>query len=146
MSKTIPIKKEEITPENKCSFCKDSICCSYVTHQIDRPKSKKDFDYLLWQVSHENVGVYKDDDGWYLMMFARCSHLLPGGGCGIYDDRPQICRDHTNDYCEFDSPAEEGFEHYFYDYDSLLKYCKKRFKNWGGKKKKKKKAKKKSLA
>ena len=60
-----------------------------------------------------------------------CNHIQPDGCCGIYEDRPQICRDYTNDYCEFDEPAENSFDLYFEDYKSLLAYCKKRFKRWG---------------
>ncbi len=119
-----------ITAENKCGFCTNSKCCQYVTQQIDTPRSKHDYEHLLWQVSHENVSVYKDNDGWYLLLESSCTHLLPGGKCGIYDVRPQICRDHTNDYCEYDAPAEDGFELYFQDYESLLTHCKKRFKKW----------------
>ena len=120
----------KITPENKCDFCTNSKCCTYITQEIDTPKSKYDFEHLLWQVSHEHIAVYKDEDGWYLLVDARCTHLLPGGRCGIYENRPEICREHDNDYCEFDAPAEDGFDLYFPDYASLLKYCKKRFKKW----------------
>lgn len=127
MGKKLNIK---ITSENKCSFCAGSKCCSYVTQQIDTPKSKADFETLLWQVSHQNVGTYKDEDGWFLIFDTKCSHLLPDGGCGIYEVRPEICREHSNDYCEYDAPAEDGFDLYFPDYASLLKYCKKRFKRW----------------
>ena len=130
---SIPIKvnsPNKITAENKCSFCKNSICCTYVTQTIDTPRSKVDFEHLLWQVSHHNVSVYKDKDGWCLLFSTKCSHLLPDGACGIYENRPQICRDHSNDYCEFDAPAEDGFELYFPDYKSLLAYCKKRYKRW----------------
>ncbi|MCB1866064.1 MAG: YkgJ family cysteine cluster protein [Chromatiales bacterium] len=125
-----PELKVKITPENKCSFCTGTICCSYVTQQIDAPRSKYDFEHLLWQVSHENVSAYKEEDGWYLMFTTRCTHLLDDGRCGIYETRPEVCREYSNDYCEYDSPAEEGFELYFRDYDELLKYCKKRFKRW----------------
>jgi len=127
MGKKLNIK---ITSENKCSFCAGSKCCSYVTQQVDTPKSKADFETLLWQVSHQNVGTYKDEDGWFLIFDTKCSHLLPDGGCGIYEVRPEICREHSNDYCEYDAPAEDGFDLYFPDYASLLKYCKKRFKRW----------------
>ncbi|MGI9303894.1 MAG: YkgJ family cysteine cluster protein [Gammaproteobacteria bacterium] len=119
-----------VTAENKCGFCTNSKCCTYITQEVDTPRSKYDFEHLLWQVSHENVKAYKDDEGWYLLVESRCTHLQPDGRCGIYENRPQICRDHSNDYCEFDSPAEDGFDHYFPDYNSLLKYCKKRFKRW----------------
>ncbi len=120
----------EITSENKCGFCTNSKCCTYITQAIDTPKKKYDFEHLLWQVSHENVRIYKDEDGWYLLVETPCLHLLPGGQCGIYDVRPEICREHSNDYCEYDAPAEDGFELYFDSYKSLLKYCKKRFKKW----------------
>ena len=120
----------EVTSENKCSFCTGSICCTYITQHIDTPKSKKDYEHLLWQVSHENIRIYKDEDGWTLLVEAKCQHLQLDGGCGIYETRPAICREHTNDYCEFDAPSEEGFDLYFPDYESLLKYCRKKFKKW----------------
>ena len=116
--------------ETKCDLCTSSTCCTYVTQQLDVPRSKYDFEILLWQVSHQGVGVYKDDDGWFVMFETRCSHLEQDGRCGIYEDRPTICRTHDNDYCEYDAPAEEGFELYFPDYSTLLNYCQKRFKKW----------------
>lgn len=122
--------KVEITPENKCSFCHGAKCCTYVTEALETPRSKYDFEHLLWQISHENVQIYKDDDGWCIMFDSQCKHLLPGNRCNIYDVRPQICRDHDNDYCEYDEPAEKGFELFFDSYESLHKYCKKRFKKW----------------
>ena len=115
---------------NKCDLCTNSKCCTYVTQQIDRPRSKYDFEILLWQVSHDGVGAYRDDDGWFMMFEKRCQHLLGDGRCNIYNDRPTICRSHSNDYCEYDAPAEDGFELYFPDYDSLLQYCRKKFKRW----------------
>lgn len=131
MTKIIPIvPAHKITPENKCSFCANSKCCTYLTQQVPTPRSKSDFDHLLWQISHQNVQVYKDEDGWYLLVNNKCLHLQPGGRCGIYETRPQVCREYSNDYCEFDSSAEEGFELFFDGYAALLKYCRKRFKNW----------------
>jgi Fe-S-cluster containining protein len=32
------------------------------------------------------------------MFETRCQHLLGDGRCDIYDDRPTICRSHSNDY------------------------------------------------
>lgn len=124
------INNIKVTSENKCSFCTGSICCTYVTQHLDTPRSKEDFRQLLWQVSHKNIKIYKDDDGWTLLVEGSCQHLQIDGGCGIYNDRPEICRVHSNDYCEFDAPSEDGFDLYFEDYDDLLKYCKKRFKSW----------------
>ena len=132
MDKSFPEIEVVSEPEafNKCDLCTNSKCCTYVTQQIDVPRSKYDFEILLWQVSHDGVGAYKDDDGWFVMFESRCQHLLGDGRCNIYDDRPTICRSHSNDYCEYDAPAEDGFDLYFPSYDSLLVYCKKRFKRW----------------
>lgn len=122
--------KAKITPENKCSFCTKSICCTYVTQHIETPRSKDDFQQLLWQVSHDNISIYKDDDGWTLLVNGKCQHLKINGDCSIYLTRPEICREHSNDYCEYDAPSEGGFDLYFTNYDELLSYCRKRFKKW----------------
>ena len=133
MTKIIPIHADisRIDPENKCDFCTDSKCCTYITQQIATPRSKADFELLLWQVSHRNIRVYQDEDGWFLLIDNPCEHLQPDGRCGIYETRPAICREYSSDYCEFDAPAEGGFKRYFPDYDSLLGYCRKRFRKWG---------------
>ncbi len=91
----------------------------------------EDFDQLLWQISHHNTQVYKDEDGWFLLVNNRCMHLQTDGRCGIYERRPQVCREHSNDDCEFDGPAgADDFELFFPTYASLLGYCRKRFKHW----------------
>ena len=85
--KTIPVRVA-MTPETKCGYCTNSKCCTYITQQVDTPRSMLDFDQLLWQVSHQNVQAYKDEDGWFLLVNNTCSHLQSGGRCGIYDVRP----------------------------------------------------------
>ena len=119
-----------IPVDNKCSRCTGTICCTYITEAIDTPRSKTDFRHLLWQVSHQNIEIYKDDSGWYLLISGRCQHIQDNGACGIYDDRPEICREYSNDWCEYDESAEKGFIHHFKNYQELLSYCKKRYKRW----------------
>ncbi len=122
--------KPVFTAETKCSFCPGTKCCTYMTQKIESPRSKYDFEHLLWQLAHENVQCYQDTDGWYLMFRSRCIHLKKKGGCAIYETRPQICRDYDNDYCEYDEPPEKNFKKFFDGYHALHKYCKKRFKTW----------------
>ncbi len=134
---TLPIKVE-ITSENKCGFCTNSTCCTYLTQHLDTPRSMEDFDTLLWQVAHHNTQAYKDEDGWFLLVNNRCGHLQDDGRCAIYETRPRICREHSNDGCEFEGPAgAEDFDLYFPDYASLLRYCRKKFRNWDRRLKKK---------
>lgn len=127
MTTTIPVT--DITSENKCDFC-SAKCCQYITQEIDTPRSIHAFDVLLWQLAHEGVHVFKDDNGWYLLSMARCRHLLPNNMCGIYETRPMICREHANDSCEMDVPIDEGCDLYFQKYEELDEYCRKRFKKW----------------
>jgi hypothetical protein len=128
----VPVVAEaSLTPENKCSFCKGSTCCTYLTQKIHAPRSVEDFDLMLWQISHDGVQFYKDEDGWFLLANNRCTHLLDGGRCAIYTTRPQVCRDHDNDDCEFEGPCgAEDFKQFFPTYAALLAYCRKRFKSW----------------
>lgn len=121
----------EITTEIKCSYCTNSSCCHYITQHIDTPRSMEDFDIMLWQVAHASTQLYKDDDGWFLVLLNSCVYLWKDGRCGIYDKRPQICRDHSNEDCEFNDPHNvDDYELYFEDFDSLDAYCRKRFKSW----------------
>lgn len=117
---------------NKCSRCLGSTCCTYTTEALGTLRSKADFEHVLWQVSHEHVEVYRDADGWYMLVRGRCEHLLSDGACAIYHSRPQVCRDYSNDWCEFDEPAERHFTHHFRNYAELLAYCRARFKRWDG--------------
>ena len=120
----------QLRKDNKCDFCGPTKCCQYITQNISTPRSKKDFNHLLWQVSHEKTKVFKDTDGWHLLFETPCTHLLSDGRCGIYESRPTICCDYSVKQCEFDGEAEEGWELLFNDHESLLKYCKKRFRKW----------------
>ena len=129
MEPTQTIGGIEVKLEDKCGLC-TAKCCTYITHQIDTPRSLEEFDYLIWQVSHRDVKLFKDDDGWFLSVISRCNHILPDGRCAIYHQRPQICRDHSNECCEFDGPAEDDYELFFDGFEALDTYCRKRFKQW----------------
>lgn len=125
-----PINVDITVSDNKCDLCGGSKCCNYITQELDTPRSIDDFDTLLWQMAHRDIQAYKDEDGWFLLVNNTCRFLGESGRCKIYQTRPQMCREYSNDYCEYDSPAEEGFDLFFDGYDSLLAYCQKRFKTW----------------
>lgn len=125
---------QNVTPgvaiDQKCRKCTRSICCNSINQKVPTPRSMADFDHLLWQVSHENINVFKDSDGWFLHIYTRCDHLLPGGVCGIYERRPFVCRAYDNDYCEFDVSIAEAAELFFSTYAEFDDYCRRRFKHW----------------
>ncbi len=125
-----PSPETTLAVEGKCARCAGSICCTYVTQKIPAPRSKADFDHLLWQVAHSGVEVFQDAGGWHLLIPGRCEHLQSGGACGIYATRPQVCRDYASDWCELDEPASRHFRHHFRHYAELLAYCRARFRRW----------------
>jgi len=123
------MKSRKIRPEEKCGLCRSSLCCTYIAQEIDTPRSIEDFDTLLWMMHHQDVHIYKEN-GWTLKVLNRCNNLQPDGRCGIYENRPIICREHENDFCEFDETTEQSADLYFATANDLEKYCSKRFKNW----------------
>ncbi|QDU64831.1 Flagellin N-methylase [Planctomycetes bacterium Pan216] len=86
---------------NLCEYCTGK-CCRYIALPIDTPTKWKDFDEMRWYLSHKDISIFVEDESWYLMVHRDCEHLLEDNRCGIYLDRPQICRDHTTDDCEYD--------------------------------------------
>lgn len=126
----VEVTESKVSIDKKCSKCKKSICCNSINQQVDAPRSLEDFDHLLWQVSHENINIFKDADGWFLHIHSRCQHLGDGGVCGIYETRPFVCRVYDNEHCELDTPIPEAAEMFFSNHDEFEKYCRKRFKKW----------------
>ena len=130
MNTVIPIQPL-LAAKNKCGRCTASTCCTYLTQELKTPRSLEDFDLLLWQISHRDTQVYKDEDGWFLLVNNRCRHLFSDGRCGIYATRPQVCRDHSTVDCEVDGPAvPDDFDLFFPDYETLEAYCRRKFKHW----------------
>ena len=114
-------KREDLKPgEVLCAYC-TAKCCRYFAFPIDKPKSKKDFDYLRWFLLHGRVAIFVEDDTWYLMVFADCKHLQDDHRCGIYETRPQICRDYTTDDCEYEDDAL--YDKYFETPEQIGEYA-----------------------
>lgn len=86
-----------------CHLCTAS-CCRYFALQLDKPQNKTDHDHIRWYLMHEGIAVWVQDGDWYLEVRTTCRHLQPDNRCGIYETRPQICRDYGlpgDDPCEY---------------------------------------------
>ena len=84
---------------NLCSGC--SLCCEYVSVELDKPTGKGDYDEVVWLLLHKNVWVYIDDeDDWYVQFNTPCEKFGDDKLCGIYHNRPNVCRKHFQDSCE----------------------------------------------
>ena len=100
-------------PEGElCDHCAGT-CCRYFALAIDTPDTRREFDYLRWYLLHGKCSVFVSDGTWFLMVHADCNHLQSDNRCGIYDTRPDICREYSTDACEYDGDGryERLFEH-----------------------------------
>jgi len=84
-----------------CEYC-TAKCCRYFAMPIETPDCYEDLEFIRWYLLHDQASVFKEDDDWYLLVHTACKHLQPNNMCGIYETRPQICRDYTTDNCEYD--------------------------------------------
>ncbi len=109
----------------QCAQCLPAKCCRYFSLEVDTPRSKRDYDDLLWMLAHEHVSVYVEDRAWYLMIHTQCQFLDTDTNlCGIYDTRPHMCREHSVDDCEWHGPYD--FEQHFRSYDALKRWMQQR--------------------
>ena len=86
-----------------CHLC-TARCCKYFALPIDTPETLEDYDQIRWYLMHEGVAVWMDEGSWYIEIRTVCKHLQPDNSCGIYETRPQICRDYgtvKEGPCEF---------------------------------------------
>lgn len=115
------VRREELKPgEILCSYC-TAKCCRYFALPIETPDSWEDFDHIRWYLLHGRCAVFVDDDVWYLMVYGDCQHIQEDYRCGIYEDRPQICRDYTTDNCEYDN--DSCYERFFETAEQVWEYA-----------------------
>ncbi|MEX2173122.1 MAG: YkgJ family cysteine cluster protein [Pirellulaceae bacterium] len=114
-----PRREDLAAGESLCDRC-TAKCCQYFALPIDTPGDREDFDYLRWYLLHERASLFVDEGTWYLLVHTRCRHLQPDNRCGIYETRPQICRDYTTDNCEYED--DWTYEQYFESSEQVQEY------------------------
>lgn len=119
-----PSRDEVPSDEVLCAYC-TAKCCRYFAMPIDTPETRQDLDFVRWYLLHERASVFIEDETWYLLVHTDCKHLQPDHRCGIYETRPQICRDYSTDNCEFDDDAV--YEMYFETAEQVAEYMEARF-------------------
>lgn len=107
-----------------CLTC--GLCCTYIAVAIDGPINAKAASEILWHLYHDGISIYRDgDDEWMVQFESRCRHLLPDNKCAIYDQRPHICREYSEESCEVNA---EGVGITFYAPDEFLVYLEQKHK------------------
>jgi Fe-S-cluster containining protein len=93
--------KSSARSEPSCTAC--GLCCSYVAVEVDTPATVKQATQLLWYVYHEGVSLYVNEDEWMVQFDTTCIHLQPDYRCGVYETRPHICREFSEQDCEINT-------------------------------------------
>ena len=115
------IAREDLKPgEVLCDHC-TAKCCRYFALPIDTPTNWKDFEYIRWYLLHDRATVFTEDNIWYLLVHTKCKHLRDDHLCGIYDTRPQICREYSTEACEYED--EWTYERYFETPEQIYEYA-----------------------
>ena len=96
------IRREDV-PDGKvlCEYC-TAKCCRYFALPIETPETLEDYEFIRWFLLHDRATVFREDEDWYLLVHNECKHLQADNRCGIYETRPQVCRDYTTKDCEYD--------------------------------------------
>ncbi len=102
-----------------CEYC-TAKCCRYFALPIETPEKYEDFEYIRWYLLHGQASVFKEDDDWYLLVHTVCKHLQDNNMCGIYETRPEICREYTTDNCEYED--EWTYEFYLETAEQVFEY------------------------
>ncbi len=117
------MSKEKI--KDKCWKCGN--CCKYVAVEIDKPKTKKDFEDIKWYVCHKNVNVFVDENNiWYVEFLTKCEFLDENNLCKIYNKRPKICKKYNPDEC-IKNGQGSGEKLKFSHLEQIEKYIQKKF-------------------
>ncbi len=114
-----PNREDLPADANLCDHC-TAKCCRYFALPIETPDSRRDLDFIRWYLLHDRAAVFIEDDIWYLLVHTVCKHLQPDNRCGIYETRPQICREYSTENCEYED--EYTYEHYFETPEQIAEY------------------------
>lgn len=114
------IPREQVgSEENLCEYC-TAKCCRYFALPIETPEAFADYEYIRWYLLHDRASVFKDEEDWYLLVHTVCEHLQDDNRCGIYETRPQICREYTTKNCEYED--DWTYDFYLETADQVAEY------------------------
>ncbi len=123
------IRREDLPKGgNLCEHC-TAKCCHYIAVPYETPDCFADMEYIRWIVLHEKATFFKDDEDWYLLVHTVCEKLQDDYRCGIYENRPQICRDYTFENCEYDE--DWTYDFYLETHQQVWEYSEACYKSKG---------------
>ena len=92
----------DLSADENADLCAGCVkCCTYITVQIDNPRSAWEYDQWIWALHHRGVSLYLEKpEKWFLHFETRCDQLNDQGRCGIYGRHPVLCREYDPRSCE----------------------------------------------
>ena len=120
LESTKPRRDQIPSGTNLCEYC-TAKCCKYFALPIDTPENWKDFEFIRWYLVHDRASVFIDEGDWYLMVHTTCKHLQDDHRCGIYETRPDICREYSTHNCEYED--DWTYDHYFETAEQIYEYA-----------------------
>jgi Fe-S-cluster containining protein len=124
VQRTKPTREQLKPNESLCDHCVAK-CCRYFALPLDTPTRRKDFDTFRWFLLHGKTSIFVEKKTWYLQVHTECRELLPDYRCGVYETRPQICRDHSTINCEYED--DWTYDLFFEAPEQLDEYLEARF-------------------
>lgn len=117
----VPPRRRKDYPKEAClcDYC-PAKCCKYFALAFDAPEEFADYEIIRWFLLHERATVFKEGDDWYILVHTTCRHLRSDNRCGIYETRPQICRDYSTKDCEFED--DWTYDFYLEHPDQVTEY------------------------
>ena len=99
---TPKLRRKEV-PKDKvlCDYC-TAKCCRYFALPIEAPEELADFEYIRWFLLHDGPPCSRKTTTGICWSTPTCRHLQDDNRCGIYETRPQICRDYSTKDCEYE--------------------------------------------
>jgi hypothetical protein len=92
----------ELSSTENADLCAGCIrCCSYITIEIDSPRSAEEYDQWIWALYHDHISIFVEKpEKWFVQVDTRCGKLDAGGRCSIYGSHPVLCRKYDARSCE----------------------------------------------
>jgi Fe-S-cluster containining protein len=84
------------------ALCRGCVkCCTYITVEIDAPRTPWEYDQWIWALHHRGVQLYVErPERWSLHFETRCAQLGADGRCAIHGRHPVMCREYDPRTCE----------------------------------------------
>lgn len=91
-----------LSADENADLCAGCVkCCTYVTVEIDKPRTSREYDQWIWALHHTGLSLYVENpERWSLCIEAVCEKLDDNGRCGIYGRHPVLCREYDPRSCE----------------------------------------------